>query len=347
MVSLRWHSRAPTPDAPWTVTSTAPWVSVTPAGGQGSTVVTLTAVRNLLGTSRTAAVAVGGQQLFLTQEAGGVTFAAVGGGFRRYFAEGVVIFRLDLQAYQVTPFFDARSRCSTRPTRLASALMRFQRSDGVVVTYPVTLPLAATDRRSARGAGLTDWVIIGVGLFRPISEFSTVVESNVPVFVDRTMKWDGTGYGSHSETGIGSPGTVWYLAEGATLGGFNLFYLVHNPNEEGALVQVRYLLPAPQAPVVKAYTVAGHTRLTIWVNQEDSRLAAAEMSAVIASQNAVPVIVERAMYLDGDGRAFNAGHESAGASGSGDEVVLRRGRHRELLRLLHFSWPTRGRAMPR
>ena len=66
------------------------------------------------------------------------------------------------------------------------------------------------------------------------AEFSTVVESDVPVVVDRTMTWDATGYGSHAETAIAAPATTWYLAEGATHSGFDLFYLLQNPNATAA-----------------------------------------------------------------------------------------------------------------
>ena len=44
------------------------------------------------------------------------------------------------------------------------------------------------------------------------------------------MGWDRSGgvYGSHAETSIAAPQTIWYLAEGATIGGFELFYLLQN-----------------------------------------------------------------------------------------------------------------------
>ena len=32
--------------------------------------------------------------------------------------------------------------------------------------------------------------------------FSTLIEANGPVVVDRTMRWDATGYGSSAETGV-------------------------------------------------------------------------------------------------------------------------------------------------
>ena len=126
------------------------------------------------------------------------------------------------------------------------------------------------------------------------------------------MSWDPDGYGSHAETSVGRPLTQWYLAEGATIGGFELFYLVQNPNATDATIEVRYLLPAPQAPIVRTYTVTARSRFNIWVNQQDPLLDDAEVSAVVTSTNGVPVIVERAMYLHLPGQVFGAGHESAG-----------------------------------
>lgn len=130
--------------------------------------------------------------------------------------------------------------------------------------------------------------------------------------MDRTVRWDPSGYGSHAESSVASPQTTWYFAEGATTGSFNLFYLLQNPGTQPATVQVRYLRPAPLAPVVKTYTVAPATRRTIYVNQEDPALAEAEISAVITSLNGVPIIAERAMYANVAGQVFGAGHESAG-----------------------------------
>ena len=50
------------------------------------------------------------------------------------------------------------------------------------------------------------------------ASYSTVVESDVTIAADRTMTWDATGYGSHQETGVTSPATTWYFAEGSTSG---------------------------------------------------------------------------------------------------------------------------------
>lgn len=146
------------------------------------------------------------------------------------------------------------------------------------------------------------------------AEFSTVVQSSQELVVDRTMSWDAAGYGSHSETAVRAPATTWYLAEGATIGDFNLFYLLQNPASTATTVLVRYLR-ATGAPLTKTYVLPARSRTNIWVNEEQfpglgKALASAEFSAVIASQDDTPIIVERAMYRSNQGRMFNAGHEA-------------------------------------
>ena len=51
-------------------------------------------------------------------------------------------------------------------------------------------------------------------------------------------------YGSHGETGTPSPSTTWFLAEGSTVLGFDLFYLLQNPQATTAHATVHFLLPS-------------------------------------------------------------------------------------------------------
>jgi hypothetical protein len=196
-------------------------------------------------------------------------------------------------------FFETRFALLNPGDTTATVQMRFQRTDGTSASQYVALP--PRSRRTVIASGVA-------GL--QVAEFSTLVESDEPVVVDRTMTWDRSGYGSHAETGMPSPRTLWYLAEGATLGDFDLFYLVQNPNTVPAEIEVRFLRPNGP-PVTVAYQVAAISRFNIWVDQMVPELANAEVSAVIRSTNGVPVLVERAMYLSGGGRTFAAGHESA------------------------------------
>lgn len=174
-------------------------------------------------------------------------------------------------------------------------------------TTPVTLPaftLAARTRTTIdpdADAGLAN------------AAFSTRVTASEPIVVDRTMSWDAMpGAGAHAETAVAGPATRWFLAEGATIAGLQLFYLVQNPNDSAATVTVRYLRSDGQV-FTKAYAVGPNTRENIWVNAEAASdpalagLAAAEVSADLRSD--VPVIVERAVYRD---TQLSGGHDSVG-----------------------------------
>ena len=88
------------------------------------------------------------------------------------------------------------------------------------------------------------------------------------------------------------------------------------PGGDADTVRVRYLRPSG-APLVKDYVLPASSRTNIWVNTESFpglglALASTDVSAVLQSLDATPIIVERALYLTSQGRLFNAGHESAG-----------------------------------
>ena len=79
--------------------------------------------------------------------------------------------------------------------------------------------------------------------------FATKFEAPRVLGIERTMTWAAGGpiYGAHSDTGIAAPRTSWLLAEGATIGGFNTFYLLQNPTTTAADVKVQYLLSTANA----------------------------------------------------------------------------------------------------
>ena len=218
----------------------------------------------------------------------------------RYLAEGAT-----------SDLFDTRLAL-LNVSGLASAVVRFRRGDG---SSPPDL-LDPYGDRVLQFNGLSRRTVdvkAVPGMSR--AEFSTVVESDRPIVVDRLMTWDASGYGSHADTATAAPSHTWYLAEGATHGGFQLFYLLQNPNPVSVPVLVTYLRPAPAPPLTKLYTVGPSSRFNIWVNDEarrDSALAAlaeTAVSSVLAST--YPIFVERAMYLTRGGVLYEAGHESA------------------------------------
>jgi hypothetical protein len=217
-------------------------------------------------------------------------FVANAGSFTRYFAEGAT-----------GSFFDTTIALLNATGSTADVTVRFLKEDGTQSSR--TLTMAGLAR-----ATVDPELLPGT----ESAAFATVIESTQPIIADRRMEWDATRYSSHGETSIARPETTWYLAEGATTGSFNLYYLLQNPSPtQAAEVEIRYLRPAPLPPIVKTYTVGPASRRTIHVNGEDPGLDEAEISAVVRATNGVAIIVERSMYTNAGGQLFGAGHESA------------------------------------
>lgn len=210
------------------------------------------------------------------------------GRFKRYFAEGV----------SNSMFSTAFALYAPDASKPAHVLLRFLKADGTVVEYAQQM------------TGMSRATVASSDVFgTQAAEFSTVIESDMPIVAERTTTW-GDGYGSHTERVATEQRTEWYLAEGTTLGGIQLFYLLQNSTDQEAQVQVDYLLEAPGTAASGTYTVPAHSRYTIWVNQKPG-LESASMSAVIRSLNGVPIGVERSMYRDVGGQFFGAGHAAS------------------------------------
>ncbi len=179
--------------------------------------------------------------------------------------------------------------------------VRFVRADGKATSTSATVP-------ARRSLAIDTTTVPGLAG----AEFATVMEATRPVPALRTMTWPAVGepYGSHAERAIAAPATRWYFAEGATTQ-FELFFLLGNPSpHDTARVRIDYLRQDGPA-VSRTYDVAPASRRTIWVNQEPG-LDRAELGAIIVSENAVPVLAERAMYTRGGAAMFAAGHAAAG-----------------------------------
>ncbi len=231
------------------------------------------------------------------------------GMVQRYLAEGVQ-----------SDFFSTRvALINPSSTATAYVQLRFAGppdGDGVVTTREHWVTIAPRRRATVDAAAVT-------GL---TGSFATTIESSALVVADRTVSWDGTGYGSHAESAVEAPRTTWYFAEGATMAGFNTFYLLLNPGSSPADVTITYLR-AGRTPRTRAYTVPAGARQTVWVDMErwddGDSLEAAEVSARIDAT--APIIAERAMYLDRGGQLFTAGHDSVGLTAPATRWLLAEG----------------------
>ena len=141
------------------------------------------------------------------------------------------------------------------------------------------------------------------------ASFSSVVTptTDVPVLVERTMRWDASGYGAHTEKATAGVDYFWSFAEGSE-GTFHTFLLLGNPSATPNIAFVTYMREnAP--PIERMYELAPSSRRTI-VAAEDADLV--NQSFGIDVMFAKPGVAERAMYY-GDDPIWMGGHESAGA----------------------------------
>jgi hypothetical protein len=130
------------------------------------------------------------------------------------------------------------------------------------------------------------------------TDVSAKIVADVPILAERSMYFstpDQPFAGGTGGAGLPQPATHWFVAEGATGSFFDLYILIGNPSAQDANVTVTYLL-ADGTTIDKPYVVAKESRLTISVKDQDAHLAAATLSSVVTSTNAVPIIVERAMW---------------------------------------------------
>ena len=112
--------------------------------------------------------------------------------------------------------------------------------------------------------------------------------------------------------------------------GFDLFYLLQNPQATTAHATVNFLLPSGTT-ISRTYTLAPGSRTTIYVNQVEG-LDETDVSGGVSAD--APIVVERAMYRSLPGQPFALGHQLDGRAGGGDVVVPGRGRDRRVLRSL-------------
>lgn len=114
--------------------------------------------------------------------------------------------------------------------------------------------------------------------------------------------WDG----GHDVIGAGAPAQTWFLAEGYTGPNFEEWLCIENPGSADTNIEVTYY-PGSGNPIVRSWTLAGNSRLTINVNQDAG--PGLEISAKIKSQQ--PIIVERPMYFAYNG-IWTGGHDVVG-----------------------------------
>jgi hypothetical protein len=152
------------------------------------------------------------------------------------------------------------------------------------------------------------------------TEVSATVTSTaaLPIVVERTMRWDATRYGAHTEKATDGPAKTWFFAEGSQ-GFFDTYVLLANPGPIANTATVTFLLENG-APVVETFPVAPTSRFTVAANSIPEVVG---RSFGIVVSFTEPGVAERAMYFGA--RQFDAGHESAGVNAPSTSWFLAEG----------------------
>lgn len=207
------------------------------------------------------------------------------------------------------PFFDTDLLITSQT--LASPLIAkvtFLKDDGTTVLHDQNLGLGGRVTLPVDGvSGMSD------------TSFSTLVEFTGELAVERTMRWDATGYGSHTEKASLGPAPRWFFAEGSQ-GFFFTYFLLVNPQTTPNTAHITFFregLP----PIVRDYPLAASSRLTVYAGDEQELVNTSFGARVDFDQ---PGMAERAMYF-GTNPLFTGGHGSSGVTKPAREWFLAEG----------------------
>jgi hypothetical protein len=159
----------------------------------------------------------------------------------------------------------------------------------------------------APNSRMTIWMDREPGL--DCGEFSTQMESDLPVVAERAMYFGyrGVGGGTAAE-GAYASGQEWYFAEGYTGGDFDTWILLANPNDAAARVTLTFMLPDASTRETKI-EVPARSRSTVGVDQLPGMEQTEFSTSVEAS---IPIVAERAMYFTYTGKG--GGHDAMGVT---------------------------------
>jgi Bacterial Ig domain len=267
------------------------------SGSGFSRTMTITPLANKTGVATIAVLVSDGHSLATLDFLLDVTAAPSGPPATAYLAEGAT-----------GPFFDLDVLIANPHPVAVPVTIRFLTDAGVTVSENRTLsPSSRTTIRVDSIQGL-EWANV-----------STLVTSpaGLPLIVERTMWWDASGYGAHTEKASTAAAPEWLFAEGAQ-GFFSTFFLFVNPHDTANTAHVIYLREH-EPPLTRDYPMPPHGRVTVEAAADPDLINRAFGARVRFDQ---PGAAERAMYF---GPGLAGGHASAGVTAPSREWLLAEG----------------------
>jgi hypothetical protein len=223
------------------------------------------------------------------------TFTADPGSVSYYLAEGAT-----------GAFFDYDLAIANPNDTQAPVVLTFLKDDGTTVIVNRTLaPMSRTTIPVESVPGLE------------LTAVSAVVTSTtgLPLAVERTMTWDQTGYGAHTEKATPGAALTWYFAEGSEQAFFDTYLLLANPQPSANRATVQFLIEGA-APITRVYDLLPTSRTNVFAEAiEDpagTRVLRDRAFGIVVTFDLAGV-AERAMYF-GSTPFWNGGHESAGVN---------------------------------
>jgi hypothetical protein len=135
-------------------------------------------------------------------------------------------------------------------------------------------------------------------------------DNGLPLAVERTMFWDASRYGGHTDAAVAGPSKTWVFGEGAQ-GFFDTYLLIANPNAQAAGLTLTFLREG-EAPFVTTRSVEPRSRLTIHAHEYPELRNRSFGISVEATQ---AVNAERATYFGTTAsRLWSGGQASAGVA---------------------------------
>jgi BarA-like signal transduction histidine kinase len=203
-------------------------------------------------------------------------------------------------------FFDLELLLANPNATAAPVTIQYLKEDGSTVSQSLTLAAKSRQTVLVDGiAGLTSTAVSAV-----------VTSSNaLPLAVERTMTWDASGYGAHTEKATMGASLTWYFAEGSEQPPFDTYLLLANPQTTSNRATVQFLVEGG-SPITKVYDLLPTSRTNVYTEAVESppgtkALLNRPFGIVVTFDQ--PGVAERAMYF-GAAPFWNGGHESAGVT---------------------------------
>lgn len=188
--------------------------------------------------------------------------------------------RWDFAEGSTLPFFSEYLTLQNPNANVAQATLTYFTDSGKTPTRTLLLPansrttVGVFDGDTSTGPTAcsidTGGNALHCGVGSNIAGVSVEITSDLAIISERPFYVNNFSFGfgairdGHDAFGANAPGMVWNLAEGTTIGGFNEYLTLQNPNSAAATVDLRYFLDNGQHPI-KTTVLPPTSRTTIEV----------------------------------------------------------------------------------